>query len=742
MTISPYWGRCGWLYSMALLSSLAHGHETPTPREQASVYAHIAWPNPLNPDYVPLGQDQFLLFTRHGVQRWDVLANTLSSVPSWPLHHALKDISVPLGAGRLVVGRSHDAQDQATDVVVWWDAQQQAFSRPLPQAQNIRIQAIVPLDAQHALVCQQPPTAYGNTQPAHRAARVLALDQGQLHWVQAPTDALLQRLRAQGVRGQVEDWGRLPNTSTDHPVYFDADACDWKLSQPPEAMRNLPELRIQHHRLPDGKVLVTEAQWNRQKDSTRLTLGPPMWWDAVAQRWIPIELTGGQASASRHLHAFGLDDLPVRTHKTFIEFLDPQMLRWVRSRQDFPESPWPRAAPLTNGQVLVFGFDNGNVYRLDRQTTPRRGQLLSANGRFGSVVLRDGSVLLAGAGQQWSPSNRVQRINTSQRQAYSAAPLPWAVGYASGLELADRSVLYFGGTPAGCAPSSLGAPCSQQEAMPSFRYFPAQDRWETVPDLRIHFAHGWYWDTGNSDMVSQWPRHDVLRRRNGDVCYLEAGNPWQRPPEGQAPAPVRLMCWRVGQAPQEVLALPQHRTQATLLELPLAGAGPRGRVLAVIGGRSGDATPLRSTLLLDERTQRWRAGPQAHYPGGMAVRLQNGRIFKLSLKDWFADSGYQAEMADRRLRRWSRLPPLPYPPAGVGNFRITDVVAAGNRVYLFTNTFDRRSLIWDDALQRWQVSGPWPRLELPPDHVLPLTPRHLLVRFQERFDVVPYPRSR
>lgn len=731
MTTSKHRGLCFLLYSMALLPQ-THGHDIPAPQKQAPVYAHIDWPNPLNPDYVPLGQDQLLLFTRHGIRRWDVPANTFSSVPSWPPHHALKEVWAPLGAGRLVVGRSHDAQDQSTDAVVWWDTQQQAFSQPLPQAQNIRIHAIVPLDAQYALVCQRPPVAYGNTLPAHRAARVLALENGQLHWVQAPTEALLERLQSNGVRGQIENWIRPSNEPLVHPVYFDADACDWKLSNPPDAMRTLPELHFQHHRLPDGRVLVAQAEWNRQKNSTRLTQGPPMLWDAAAQRWTPIELTGETASSSRHLHAFGLDDLPVRTHKTFIEFLDPQHLRWVRSRQNFPESPWPRVAPLSTGQALVFGFDNGNVYRLDQQAVPLRGQLLSAHGRFGAVALRDGSVLLAGDGQQWSPSNRVQRIDTQQRQAHSAAPMPWAISYQSGMELADRSVLYFGGTPAGCAPSSLGEPCSQQEAMPSFRYFPAQDRWETVPELRIHFAYGWHWDTGNSDLVSQWPRHDVLRRRNGDLLYLEAGNAWQRVPEGQAPAPVQLMRWHPGQPLKEVATLPEHRTQATLLELPDGS-------LAVIGGQSSHAAPLRSTLLLDERLQRWRFGPQANYPGGTAVQLKNGRIFKLSLKDLFADSGYQAEIADKFLRRWSRLPPLPLPPTGVGNFRVTDMVAAGNRVYLFTNAFDRRSLIWDDIRQRWQLSEPWPQPQLPPDYVLPLTPQRLLVRSQETFDVVPYP---
>lgn len=95
-----------------------------------------------------------------------------------------------------MAGRSHDAQDQSTDVLLWWDAQQQTLSPPLAQAPNIRVTAIVPLGPHHALVCQPPPTAYDGNTPAHRAARVLALNNGQLHWVAEPDPALLQQLQA------------------------------------------------------------------------------------------------------------------------------------------------------------------------------------------------------------------------------------------------------------------------------------------------------------------------------------------------------------------------------------------------------------------------------------------------------------------------------------------------------------------------------------------------------------------
>lgn len=741
MRLSTYWVAAVWLCGGWASASWAGPPDKNSPllREQAPVYAHIAWPDPLNPDYVPLGQDQFLLFTRQGLQHWDVLTNTFSSVLSWPVHHGLQDVWAPLGAlhgGRLVVGRSHDAQDQRIDVVLWWNAQQQVLSRPLAQEKNIRVQAIVPLGSHSALVCQAPPITHDGTLPTHRAARVLALENGQLHWVAQPSPALLQQLQARDVRGQIEDWPQLANGPA-QPVYFDANACAWKMSQPPTAMQSLPELSIQHHRLPDGRVLVAQARWNQDKDRTRLAVGPPMLWDKAAQTWMPIELPGETLSSAMPLHAFGVDDVPVRTHKTWIEFLDPHSLRWLRSRQRFLESPWPRVAPLSDGRALVFGFDNGDTYLLERQTTLPRGQLLAPNGRFGAVLLHDGRVMLAGDGQTWSPSNRVQQLDTRQRQAHSAAPMPWTLAYQSALALKDGSVLYFGGTPPGCIPSSYGEPCSKQAAMPSFRYLPAQDRWEIVADLRLHFSHGGYWDTGNSDMVSQWPRHDVLQRRNGDVLYLDTGNPWQRLPEGQAPAAVQLMRWRLGQPAIAVAPLPEYRTQATLLELP--GAGTTRRI-AVVGGQADYATPLRSTLVWDERVQRWRAGPPAHYPGGTAVPLKNGRIFKLSLKTSFAESGYQAEIADRALHRWTRLPPLPLPPAGIENFRITEMVAAGNRVYLFTNAFDHRSLIWDDQHRCWRQSGPWPQGQVAPDHVLPLDAQRLLVRSEERFDVVPYPR--
>ena len=739
MRLSTHWVTaalaCGAALSIA--SAEVQPPDSPALNEPAPVYAHIAWPDPMNPDYVPLGQDQFLLFTRQGLQRWDVPANRLNSVPGWPAHHGLREVSARLGAGRLVVGRSHDAQDQATDVLLWWDAQQQTLSPPLAQAQNIRVRTIVPLGDHYALVCQPPPTAYDGNTPPHHAARVLALDSGQLHWVTEPNPAVLQQLQANDVRGQIEDWPALIH-DTAQPVFFDADACDWKLHQPPAAMQSLPALRIQHHRLPDGRLLVAQADWNQNQERRRLAVGPPMLWDGAAKAWTPIELPGETRSSALTLHAFGVDDVPVRTHTTWIEFLDPDSLRWLRSRQDFPESPWPRVAPLSGGRAVVFGFDNGDTYLLERQTTTPPGQLLSAHGRFGAVQLQDGRVMLAGDGQTWHPSNRVQLLDIPKRQAHSAAPMPWTLAYQSGLALQDGSVLYVGGTPPGCIPSSQGAPCNQQTAMPSFRYLPDQDRWETLSDLRLHFAHGGYWDTGNSDMVSQWPRHDVLQRRNGEVLYLEAGNPWQQPAEGQAPATVQLMRWRLGEAaPSAVAPLPQRRTQATLLELH---GSAKTRRIAVVGGQADYATPLRSTLLLDERAQRWRTGPTAHYPGGTAVQLKNGRIFKLSLKTSFADGGYQAEIADRALRRWTRLPSLPLPPAGIENFRITDMLVAGNRVHLLTNAFDHRSLIWDDQRQRWQAFAPWPQGQVAPEQVLPLDAQRLLVRSQEKFDVVPFPR--
>ena len=195
--LSTHWVAAAWVCSAVSASwAGAQPSHSPPLHVPAPVYAHISWPDPLNPDYVPLGQDQFLLFTRQGIQRWDVPANRFSSLPDWPAHHGLRDVWAPLGAGRLVAGRSHDAQDQSTDVLLWWDAQQQTLSPPLAQAQNIRVTAIVPLGPHHALVCQPPPTAYDGNTPAHRAARVLALDNGQLHWVAEPDPALLQQLQA------------------------------------------------------------------------------------------------------------------------------------------------------------------------------------------------------------------------------------------------------------------------------------------------------------------------------------------------------------------------------------------------------------------------------------------------------------------------------------------------------------------------------------------------------------------
>lgn len=334
--------------------------------------------------------------------------------------------------------------------------------------------------------------------------------------------------------------------------------------------------------------------------------------------------------------------------------MDPVSLRWLRSWQVIRESRShpPLAVPLSTGQVLIIersvdAPETGAVFLLDMSSKAPRKRLLSKHGRYGQLKLKDGRVMLAAGGDAWNRGSRVQMIDTKRLQAIAVAPMPEAISHMSGVELADGSVLYFGGTPLRCGPDHLGKPCSEQPATASYRYFPNDDRWELVPNLKIHFASGWYWDTGNSYQTNQWARRDALVRRNGDFVYLDSGNHWQRDSEIDALPPTQLIRWRPGNPPNELAPLRTRRTYATLLELkPTTKRGVNRPKLVVVGGFEGSeqgyfGKPAVTTEYFDDRKKRWRPGPTAHFPGGAAFRLANGRIFKLSLKTDFSESGYQ-----------------------------------------------------------------------------------------------------
>ena len=762
--------RLTWLYTIryaavllamcpAAFAAEQQRHAKPPPLKEAREYASIDWVDHRNPHFVPAGNDQFLVETKTGMKHWDVHANTFTDIPGWPDKMHLYWAWAPLGNGRIIqaTGNTHRSENSDVDQLLWWDAQRQTLSAPLSQRQGVGISRILPLDSRHAVVCIHPESFPGMKTPPHGHARMLRLENGQSVWVEKPSPEQYQALKAIDVRGIIENFSDRPEGPTE-PVYFDADACDWRIRNPPQEIATTG-LDIRHYRLPNGQYILTWVDWHDQTLGERRKLTTPLLWDSTTQSWRQIERTTAD-HRSPPIHRVDVNDpaiVSVDRYDTFVERLDLASMRWLRSKQLIRQARTlpPLAIPLNTGQVMVFErSETGAVFLLDMSGAAPQKRLLSKQGRYGQLKLKDGRVMLAAGGDAWNRGSRVQMIDTRRLQATVVAPMPEAISHMSGVELKDGSVLFFGGTPPRCGPDHFGKPCSEQPATASYRYFPKADRWEAVPDLKVHFASGYFWDTGNWNITNQWTRRDALVRRNGDFVYLDAGNHWQANTESDALSPTRLMRWRSGNPAIELAPLQTRRTYATLLELNAAGKNrakqPR---LVVVGGFEGKKDhsstqgpfekPTVSTEYFDDHKKRWLPGPSANYAGGAAFKLANGRIFKLSLKTAFSDGGYQAEIADSAFRRWYKLPPL------IAQFRsgrqgeshnaLTEVIAAGNRVYLVYGSADRRTVYWDDNRRRWIKPKPWSSDALVPDYLLPLDRRRVLARTSETFDVVPYP---
>ncbi|MBC7719567.1 MAG: hypothetical protein H7Z77_07225, partial [Chitinophagaceae bacterium] len=74
----------------------------------------------------------------------------------------------------------------------------------------------------------------------------------------------------------------------------------------------------------------------------------------------------------------------------------------------------------------------------------------------------------------------------------------------------------------------------------------------------------------------------------------------------------------------------------------------------------------------------WRDGPRAHFAGGCAIKLANGRVFKRSLVGDFYERGLRAEIASAAFTRWSRLPRPPLMPPAL----LELMLVHGNRLVL------------------------------------------------------------
>lgn len=732
-----------------------------------ATYAWIDWDDPLNPRYINLDNDQFLLDTQRGIQLWDAPTNTFTqpiysyTITGIKLKHLDSGTNnwarlgdSPAGTVLVSVGEGN----ASNTLLWWWDGKKRHFAAALPLDKALDVPSLLSLGAHHALLCS-----------GSKGSNVVRLQQDgdKANLVLETSDNTEARaaLRAAGVVGAVTGFGILTEADTDRPVFYDVSLCGWEIRNPPEAIKQFLDKKtrrqspmIKPYFLVDGRIVLSEVSYfdgQYWRD-----MNPPLLWQPETHSWVAIEHTTGKGGQT---HRVGQNE-PVMSHgfqSEVVEFLDTQTMQWMRSQQRLPEGYGANIEPLSNGNALVLmRASNSGIAGLispARASTPPPGRLgLDRHGYDGEIVLRDGGLMLVGNGDVWEPSVRSEIIDAARGQAKQIASLPDPLVSPYGLELKDGSMLVFGGLPPRCGPDFYFftvEPCSRLPAQASFRYFPHDNRWQPVPDLKIPFTRGYWWETGNSGLASQWPRNDALVRKNGDVAWIEGGESFGSDEGRNLPQTSLLKRWRQADqssAADTVARLRKARTQSTLLELA------DGR-LTVMGGMAqlervalekecfdcpdefvsiGPFQAARSTEILDESSANpagWQAGPTAHYGGGRALKLANGRIFKLSLTGVFDSDGYRAEIADAAFTRWEKLPPFPLKPAIIRN-----VSTAGNRVLILTNT--GQTVVWDDDTKAWHILKWWPTGGGSTISITALADgKRVLIRYGNSFEITPLP---
>ncbi len=725
----------------------------PAAAEPSGHYAFIDWPDPLNPRFAPLGDGFYLLSTKSGKKVWAAGKNLLYPARQWPADTEVSTHWSALDGGRVLVGLGRGATFNS---LVWWSRVAGNFSEPLVLPASTGVQALVPVGEHNVLACMTVGHAHGEKDGDRDAVptRAVVIEQanGKLHLLSNITPALRATLLDAGVRGDLEGGLRLDDAPTQNsfPLVFNTARCKWEMRNAPDELKKAKDLTIQHYRLPDGAVLVAHADWFDEERQARVQLIAPYLWNAKLGAWEPTSTTAQDGGSPDTFNSFGVDDLVVTTAAVgaeYVEFLDTNTLRWTRSAQRLPRDTYsPKPAPFDKNKVLVFLRERGEVLLIEPMKIPTLGEFTYAHSYLGEVHLSDASLLLLGGGSEWHPTNRPELLRVSQQPVLKLiAPLPSLWNYLHGVELRDKTILAFGGLPPGCEPNSKSSACQKLSAQPVYRYMPQSDRWEVVPDLSVR-------SNGESSEYAdhidhRWKRGSAMARSNGDFVFLDGPTLYEIEAQSMTPLASTLMRWNPISGTTQLGKLRQARTFATVLEL-------NDQRLVVVGGETGKKLvstadqcldcdddsvstgamePANTTEIFDDASAKWRPGPTANFGGGRAMKLANGKIFKLSLVQRYNwEDGYSAEIADSLFSSWKALPSFPQK-----QFKVKHVAVAGNRVLLFSEKSSDNTVLWDDTRQAWRIWEPWFKTE--PLSVVPLDATRALVRSAQTYEIVNFP---
>jgi len=683
-------------FCLAFAPALLHAG-SPTRTDEAPAYASFDWAEDGKPSYITLRGDRFVLGLAKGVTVWDAQRNQTTPAQGWPEGQRIGWQWAPLGEGTLVFSYREPSPTGRLDTLVWWDAAHERFAATLPLPEGAMLAGLMPINADMAVACMRLPQPEPDDPKAFvHVARALSLRQGTLAWEAHPAT---QALADAGLRGPVEGAQPISEQGPQPPLMFDTRQCKWRVTTLPPFWQGQTDITIKPYTRLDGRIYIGQAQWYEAFSMQWHTLNAPLLWDATAQQWRPQANTAQRGSDPGYAKAFGPTDPIVskpNLDADYAEFFNEQSQRWVRSAQSLGAENYASFAPLSNGDVLVFLIDTGRVVRLSPGGEGTDGQFLYPHSAWGAARLPGGQWLLGITGYA---GNRFEVLAWPSLRTHMIAPLPSPQAYYSVLTLPRGGLLVYGGLPPKCLPSTWPR-CQAMPTQPAqlaYRYLPAQDQWQAVPELAMPFAPGPTWGDGRPDGNNSAPRADTLVGPKGEVYFLSPANRAQQTREHAD----TLFSWRGQGRVQPLARLLQPRSRASLIAL-------RDGRLAVVGGLVGgpvgpadgaDGPPVgaQTTEILPRTKGRARPGPKPHFAGGQAVVLGNGRIFKLTMPTEASNQSYQAEVADARMHRWHKLPAPP-----MGQDTVQQVVVSGQRVLLVPENPQSSVVAWIDARHRWQ----------------------------------------